>query len=139
MYFNMWWVRLFIVLLTYIIGDLNISDIKVWKFSNITRHGGHCHNWARHSHHGLNNKQAIQYDSATLKNMEDAIHHENRLRVLAFGAIHVIRSLGLNVKPKSRCRNKRTGFHQLEVNRCNLINIKTRRDAIMIQTSLLVH
>ena len=59
-----------------------------------------------------------------LKCIEVAVHHDNRLHVLPFSAVHVIQSLGLNVKPKSRHRTKRAGFHQLRVNRSNLITVK---------------
>ena len=123
MYLNMWWIRLFIILLTNLIGDLNLSDVKIWKFNSTAKHGSHCHclHWVGHSHHELNNKQTIHYDWATLKGIEDAVHHDNRL--LPFGAVHVIWSLGLNAKPKSS-RNRRTGFHQLRVNRSNLITVK---------------
>ena len=40
MLLNMWWIRLIVILLTYLTGDLGLSDIKIWKFgSTQTQHG----------------------------------------------------------------------------------------------------
>ena len=124
-YLNMWWIRLFVVLLTYLTGYLNINNIRIWKLSTSTRSHGHSH--ARQSHLPLNKKLTIQYDPTALKEMELAVQHDQRLHILPFGAIRIIRSLGLNVKPRSRCKDNRSGFIQYGVNRSKLVMIKRER------------
>ena len=121
----MWWVRLFIILITYLTGYLDISDVKVWKFSSNKQNGhSHSHSRERHSHIELNNKSTIHYDLNALRQMEIAVHHDQWLKILPFDAIKTIRSLGLNVKPKGKRRHERHGFKQLRVNRANLVTIK---------------
>ena len=95
MYLNTWWIRLFIIFITYLTGYLNISNVKVWKFTTTTKQASNGH--PRHSHFSLNNKSTIQYDPMALRQMESAVHHDQRLRILPFNAIKTIRLLGLNV------------------------------------------
>ena len=138
----MWWIRIFVILLTYLTGNLDISDIKIWKFSTSTRHGGHNTGpRPRHSHLGLNNKLGITYDPDVLRRLEANVNHDDRLKILSFGAIRTIRSLGLNIKPRS-CRHKRRiGFSQHGVNRTNLVKAKktSYHDPNIILATLNIH
>ena len=126
MYLNMWWIRILIVLLTYLMGNLHLSDVKIWKFSTNTKLGsnGHSHSQAKHSHLKLNNKSTIHYEPIALRGIGDKLHHDKRLCVLPFGAIKTIRDLRLNVKPGSCHYKTRIGFRQDGVNRENLVKIK---------------
>ena len=126
MYINMWWIRLFIIFITYLTGHLNISDIKIWKFTKAKHDGSHSqsHCRLRHSHTGLNNKPAIVYDPNWLKSIEPAVQHDHRLKILPFNAIKTIRELLLNVKPSSRRHHRRTWFAQTGANTANLVKVK---------------
>ena len=45
----------------------------------------------------LNNKPTIQYDSATLRKIGNASHHDKYYEILPFGCIQVIRNLDLTL------------------------------------------
>ena len=115
--------RIFIVLLAYLMGSLHLSDVKIWKFTSTTRHGSH-HNSTEHSHLKLNNKPGITYDPSALRDIETKVHHDQWVRILHFGAIKMIRSLGLNVKPRSCRYKRRIGFKQYGIEKANLIRVK---------------
>ena len=122
MYVNMWWVRLFIIFITYLTGYLNISNVKIWKLT--TKSKQECNGQPKHSHIVLNNKLTIVYDPVSLRHMESAVQHDYRLRTLPLNAIKTIRMLGLNVKLRSRRNHKRKGFTQTGANRANLVMVK---------------
>ena len=132
MYFNMWWIRIFVILLTCLTRNLCLSDINIWKFTTSSRHGTH-HTRPKHLHLGLNNKPGITCDLDVLRKLEVNVHHDNRLKILPFGAIRKIRSLRLNIKPRScRCKG------ELDSNRMGWtepILLRLRRHHILILTS----
>ena len=132
MYVNMWWVRLFIIFITYLTRYLNMSDVRIWKFT--TKSKQECNGQPKHSHIVLSNKPTIVYDPVLLRHMESAVQHDLRLRTLPFNAIKTIRILGLNVKPRSRRNHKRKGFTQTGA--IELTWLRLRRYQFMTQMSL---
>ena len=70
----------------------------------------------------LNNKPIV-YDSTTLREMCQNLHHDQRLRILAFGLIDKIRNLKLNNKPIKTKIHLREQQHQYKINNDNLIRI----------------
>ena len=109
MILNMWWIRLFIYLLTYLMENLQISDVKIWKFI------GHPSNRnSRYDHRqllsclALNNKTTIQYNSDTHKKIGHTSYLDKRYKILPFGSVRVIRNLRLNAKPISKCHKRKS-------------------------------
>ena len=126
MLLNMWWIRLLIILLTYINGNLGLRDIKIWKFD--PTHTQHGNGGPRNSHITLNNMKTIQYDPNELRRIGHHVHHNNRYKILPFNAIEMITNLKLNNKRKSRNSHQQIPFIQNGVNKLNLITIKKIHD-----------
>ena len=112
----MWWIRLLVFLLTYLTGNISISDFKILSTSEHTSTCNIRHSW-------LNNK-TIHYKVHALRGIADRVKHDNHLRILPFNAIRTIRELRLNIKPASRRKHNRIQMTQHGVKRSNLITIK---------------
>ena len=118
----MWWFSLLLFLLTYLMGDLHLSYIKIWKFTTQSSCQSNRQR-QRISHLSLNNKHTIRYDPSVLREIGKASQHDKHYRILPFGCIQVIRNLRLNVKPISKCQRERQAG-QGGVNRVYLIMAK---------------
>ena len=57
----------------------------------------------------LNNKHIV-YTANALKQLGGKLHHDNRLRILALGAIHNIRKFKLNYKPIKSSKTKHSKY-----------------------------
>ena len=71
----------------------------------------------------LNNK-LIVYEPAALKEMQNHLQQDQRLRQLPFRTLDKIRRLGLNNKPTKDRLHLHEHLHQYGANLTNLINIK---------------
>ena len=65
------------------------------------------------------NSKPIVYESDALRLMWDRLQHDQRLRILPFGAISKIRKFGLNNKPVKSKSTQRDYHHQHKSN-CKL-------------------
>ena len=54
----------------------------------------------------------------------ELVHHDIRLKILPFNAIETIRSLKLNITPRSRKKRKRIPFKQNGIVMRNLATVK---------------
>ena len=75
------------------------------------------------SHDPLSYK-TIAYSANVLKAIRDSCQHDQRLKVMPFGAISKIKQLKLNHKRRKRKQNIRTPFKQNGCNYSNVISIK---------------
>ena len=65
----MWQIRLFLFLITYLMANLDLSDVKIWKLTTESTYIPHRQ---RLSCLQLNNKHIIWYDPIALGDIGDA-------------------------------------------------------------------
>ena len=107
--------------------------MELWKRERVLKYvkiqhredsGSHYQCIHTHESGSLNNKNTIAYSEHALRTIGRHVQQDQRLRMLPFGVISTVRSLGINHKPQKRNRTKRTEIKQTSSNSTNLINVK---------------